>query len=92
MALSANVRRVVTTIDSKDKAVVLLDGANPHKKVRPQAQTVSRLLWVTDQTPADLSGSADRAAIDIGIRPPRGGIMPISIATRSALPERSAGV
>src|SRR5438874_10800767 len=73
MALSADVRRVVTTIDSKDKAVVLLDGANPHKKVRPQAQTVSRLLWVTDQTPADLSGSADRAAIDIGIVPPRGG-------------------
>src|SRR5262249_14317839 len=73
MALSANVRRVVTTIDSKDKAVVLLDGANPHKKVRPQAKTVSRLLWVTDQTPADLSGSADRAAIDIGIMPPRGG-------------------
>jgi mannose-6-phosphate isomerase-like protein (cupin superfamily) len=73
MALSADVRRVVTTIDSKDKAVVLLDGANPHKKVRPHAQTVSRLLWVTDQTPADLSGSADRAAIDIGIMPPRGG-------------------
>src|SRR5262249_57506715 len=62
MALSANVRRVVTTIDSKDKAVVLLDGANPHKKVRPQAQTVSRLLWVTDQTPADLAGRAHRAA------------------------------
>ncbi len=73
MALSADVRRVVTTIDKNDKAVVLLDGANPHKKVRPQAQTVSRLLWVTDQTPADLSGAADRAAIDIGIMPPRGG-------------------
>src|SRR2546429_3641021 len=73
MALSADVRRVVTTIDSKDKAVVLLDGANPHKKVRPQTQTVSRLLWVTDQTPADISGTADRAAIDIGIMPPRGG-------------------
>ena len=73
MALSADVRRVVTTIDKDDKAVVLLDGANPHKKVRPQAQTVSRLLWVTDQTPADLSGPADRAAIEIGIMPPRGG-------------------
>src|SRR5258708_30225587 len=73
MALSPDVRLVVTTIDSNDKAVVLLDGATPHKKVRPQTQTVSRLLWVTDQTPADLSGSADRAAIDIGIMPPRGG-------------------
>src|ERR1700746_1846650 len=73
MALNADVRRVVTTIDSKDKAVVLLDGVNPHKKVRPQTQTVSRLLWVTNQTPADLSGTADRAAIDIGIMPPRGG-------------------
>ncbi len=73
MAPSADVRRVVTTIDKNDKAVVLLDGANPHKKVRPNTQTVSRLLWVTDKTPADLSGSEDRAAIDIGIMPPRGG-------------------
>jgi mannose-6-phosphate isomerase-like protein (cupin superfamily) len=73
MALSADVRRVVTTIDANDKAVVLIDGANPHKKVRPQAQTVSRLLWVTDATPADITGTKDRAAIDIGIMPPRGG-------------------
>jgi mannose-6-phosphate isomerase-like protein (cupin superfamily) len=73
MALSADVRRVVTTIDKNDKAVVLLDGSTPHKKVRPQSQTVSRLLWVTGETPADLSGSADRAAIEIGIMPPRGG-------------------
>jgi mannose-6-phosphate isomerase-like protein (cupin superfamily) len=73
MPLSADVRRVVTTIDANDKAVVLFDGPNPHKRVRPQAQTVSRLLWVTDETPADLSGSRDRAAVDIGIMPPRGG-------------------
>src|SRR5438105_4875120 len=73
MALSADVRRVVTTVDNTDKAVVLIDGANPHRKVRPNAQTVSRLIWVTDQTPADLSGTADRAAIDIGIMPPRAG-------------------
>src|SRR5436190_885346 len=65
MSLSADVRRVVTTIDAKDKAVVLFDGPNPHKKVRPHAQTVSRVIWVTDQTPADLSGTKDRADIDI---------------------------
>ena len=73
MPLSENVRRVVTAIDKNDKAVVLMDSPIPHKKVRPQAQTVSRLIWVTDQTPADLSGTSDRAAIDIGIMPPRGG-------------------
>ena len=73
MALSADVRRVVTTIDVKDKAVVLFDGPNPHKKVRPHAQTAARLVWVTDQTPADLSGTKDRAAVDLGIMPPRGG-------------------
>jgi mannose-6-phosphate isomerase-like protein (cupin superfamily) len=73
MSLSADVRRVVTTVDKNDKAVVLFDGANPHKKVRPTTNTVMRMLWVTDQAPADLCGTGDRAAIDIGIMPPRGG-------------------
>jgi len=73
MALSADVRRVVTTVDKNDKAVVLMDSANPHKKVRPHALTVSRVCWVTDQTPADLSGTRDRAAVEIGIMPPPGG-------------------
>src|SRR5262245_52898970 len=71
MALSADIRRVVTTVDKNDKAVVLIDGPTPHKKVRPHSQTVSRLLWVTDQAPADLSGTNDRAAIEIGIMPPK---------------------
>jgi mannose-6-phosphate isomerase-like protein (cupin superfamily) len=73
MPPSADVRRVVTTVDKNNKAVVLFDGTNPHKKVRPTTNTVMRMLWVTDQTPADLSGTGDRAAIDIGIMPPRGG-------------------
>jgi mannose-6-phosphate isomerase-like protein (cupin superfamily) len=73
MALSADVRRVVTTIDKNDKAVVLFDGANPHKKVRPQSGTVSRLLWVTEGTPTDITGPQDRARVDIGIMPPRAG-------------------
>jgi mannose-6-phosphate isomerase-like protein (cupin superfamily) len=73
MALSSDVRRVVTTIDKNDKAVVLFDGANPHKKVRPQGGTMSRLLWVTAETPADITGAKDRAGVDIGIMPPKGG-------------------
>ena len=73
MPLSREVRRVVTTIDKSGKAVALFDGDNPHAKLRPQRQTVSRLLWVTDETPADMRGRADRAARDIGIAPPAGG-------------------
>src|SRR3990170_2272141 len=73
MSLSEDIRRVVTTLDKSGKAVVLFDGPNPHKKVRPQRKTVSRLVWVTDGAPADMSGRTDRAAVDIGIVPPPGG-------------------
>jgi hypothetical protein len=73
MPLSDDVRRVVTTVDADGTAVVLFDGANPHKRLRPQRGTVSRLLWVTDRTPADVRGTADRAAVDLGIAPPPGG-------------------
>jgi mannose-6-phosphate isomerase-like protein (cupin superfamily) len=72
MALSADVRRVVTTVDNNDKAVVLIDD-KPQKKVRPVSGTASRMFWVTDKTPADLSGTKDRAAIELGIMPPKGG-------------------
>src|SRR5215813_9510575 len=73
MPLSEDIRRVVTTVDKNGKAVVLFDGANPHTVVRPNRGVTSRLLWVTDQTPADISGPADRAATTIGIAPPTGG-------------------
>jgi naringenin degradation protein FdeH len=72
MPLSEDIRRVVTTIED-GTAVVLFDGANPHKRLRPQRATVSRLLWVTDRTPADLKGAADRAAVEIGTAPSPGG-------------------
>jgi hypothetical protein len=73
MALSEHVRRVVTVNDAAGKAVVLFDGANPHRNERPVHKTVSRLIWATDETPADLSGPADRAARQIGISPPAAG-------------------
>jgi len=72
MPMSKDVRRVVTTVDRDGKAVVLLDDVNQHAKVRPHG-TVTRLLWVADETPADMRGSADRAAREIGIAPPAGG-------------------
>ena len=72
MPLSENIRRVVTTIDDDDQAVVLFDGDNPHNFRRGHG-TVSRLFWVTDQSPADITGNADPAAGFQGIAPPPGG-------------------
>jgi len=71
--MTDEIRRIVTGHDDTGKAVVLFDGANPHKNMRPGSGTVARLLWVTDRTPADMSGRADRAAIKIGIAPPAHG-------------------
>ncbi|HEY6259884.1 MAG TPA: cupin domain-containing protein [Xanthobacteraceae bacterium] len=72
MPPSENVRRVVTVVDRDGKAVVLLDGDNPHRMARPNRNSVSRLLWTTDASPAPISGT-DRAAVNIGIAPPAGG-------------------
>jgi quercetin dioxygenase-like cupin family protein len=65
-------RRVVTGHDAAGKAVIVSDGPAPNVKVRPSG-LVSTLLWVTDETPADVSSNADRAAREIGIPPPDGG-------------------
>src|ERR1044071_6472997 len=66
------VRRVVTGHDAQGKAIVLMDSNAPNQRVR-QTGLVSTMLWVTDETPADISGSADRAAREIGVPPPPNG-------------------
>ena len=63
------VRRVVTGHDAAGKAVVIFDSALPGK-LRKAANVSSTLLWVTDESPANLSGRADRGAREIGIPPP----------------------
>src|SRR5439155_21430878 len=56
-------------------AVVLIDGAAPNAKLRKATGLVSTLLWVTDQSPAELSRSTDEADREIGVAPPpRGSI------------------
>ena len=50
----------------------MIDGHAPNVKQR-QAGNASTLLWITDEAPADVSGSADRAAREIGVPPPRRG-------------------
>jgi Cupin domain len=73
MELKDEVRRVVTGHDETGKAIVLIDGPTPYKNVRPGSGTAGRLLWVTDRSPADMKGSADRAGVKVGIAPPPGG-------------------
>ena len=72
-AENGTIRRVVTTVDSDGKAVVLFDGDSPHRATRPGRRNTSTLLWVTDECPADISGPKDRAAIEIGTSPPPAG-------------------
>ena len=66
------VRRIVTGHDASGKAVVLMDGAAPNQKAR-NAGIVSTLLWVTDETPADMAGGQDRADREMGVPPPPAG-------------------
>jgi len=73
VALSDDIRRVVTVVDEAGKARVLFDGPNPHKRVRPQRGTVSRLFWVTSESPADIGGGLDRSTREVAVAPPRGG-------------------
>jgi mannose-6-phosphate isomerase-like protein (cupin superfamily) len=73
MQPSDQIRRIVTGHDQSGKAIVTIDGANPHKIVRPRTGTVNRLIWATDRAPADMSGDADRAATHVGIAPAPGG-------------------
>src|SRR5258708_7055203 len=68
-------RRVVTGHDAKGRAVVLIDGAAQNAKLREATGLLSTLLWVTEESPADVSGDADRASREIGVAPPpRGSI------------------
>jgi mannose-6-phosphate isomerase-like protein (cupin superfamily) len=68
-------RRVVTGHDASGRAVVLIDGNAPNAKLRKASGLTSTLLWVTDGSPADNSGSSDAADREIGVAPPpRGSI------------------
>jgi mannose-6-phosphate isomerase-like protein (cupin superfamily) len=68
-----DVRRVVTTVDANDKAVVLFDSVNPQKVTRPASGNTMRLIWSTDGAPAKVAGPEDRGAMQIGTQPPTHG-------------------
>jgi mannose-6-phosphate isomerase-like protein (cupin superfamily) len=67
------IRRVITGKDRTGKAIILSDSAAANVQTRQGSTTTSTLLWVTDSTPAALTGDADPADRRIGIPPPDGG-------------------
>ena len=46
-----------------------MDGPAPNVKQRTSSGVVSTLLWVTEESPADISGSEDRADREVGVAP-----------------------
>jgi quercetin dioxygenase-like cupin family protein len=66
------VRRIVTG-HRQGKAVILFDSAASNQRLREASGLVSTLLWSTDESPADISRTADRAEREIGVPPPAGG-------------------
>jgi len=62
-------RRVVTG-HRDGKGTVLFDGPAPNRRLRQASGLASTLLWATDESPADISGHADRAEREIGVPPP----------------------
>ncbi len=72
MAEGSPVRRIVTGHDEDGKAVALFDDAVIPKQRSAGGNAIS-MLWVTEEVPVDVSGSADRAETKIGVPPPRNG-------------------
>ena len=64
------VRRIVTGHDETGKAVVLMDSAAPNARLRSATGLTSTLVWATDESPALISGIADRADRESGVAPP----------------------
>ena len=67
-------RRLVTGHRADGRSAVLSDAPAPNVK-RRAAGNASTLLWVSGESPADVSGAADRAARDIGGPPPARGTL-----------------
>jgi mannose-6-phosphate isomerase-like protein (cupin superfamily) len=71
-----SVRRIVTGHDASGKAVVVMDGPAPNQTVRGTTGLVSTLLWVTEESPANIASNADRADRPSPVGPPpRGSIL-----------------
>ena len=73
MAQSKGIRRVVTTHDKAGKAIVGIDEMASVSGGEPELGVATITLWVTDGTPAEISGSKDTRGTKVGIPPPKNG-------------------
>ena len=72
MEIKRATRRIVTGHDMSGKAVALFDGTVEAHQRTPGGNAIT-MLWVTSESPVDVSGSADRTSIKVGVPPPPNG-------------------
>jgi mannose-6-phosphate isomerase-like protein (cupin superfamily) len=72
MDIAKTTRRIVTGHDAEGKAVAIFDAPVAAKQRSPGGNAVT-MLWVTTETPVDVSGSTDRAETKVGVPPPANG-------------------
>src|SRR5215510_5425500 len=70
-ATAADIRRVVTGLDTNNKAIALFDSRLTLKPGGSGNPAVN--LWITDSSPPGLSFKDDSAAKPIGLSPPDNG-------------------
>ena len=71
--MTKTVRRVVTGHDHDGRAIVLMDGVAENVKIRSGTGIGSTLLWMTDETPSDMTSNADAAERETAVPPPING-------------------
>jgi mannose-6-phosphate isomerase-like protein (cupin superfamily) len=72
MDITQTTRRIVTGHDADGKAIAIFDGPVVSRQRSPGGNAVT-MLWVTAESPADVSESADRAETKVGVPPPPNG-------------------
>ena len=72
MDIKTTTRRIVTGHDADGKAVAIFDAPVASRQRSPGGNALT-MLWVTAESPADVSGSADRAEAKVGVPPPPNG-------------------
>jgi naringenin degradation protein FdeH len=67
-----SIRRIVTGHDDQGKTIALID-TRVLPKQRSLGGNAISMLWVTEETPADLTVASDRADASVGVPPPSNG-------------------